>query len=82
MDKKLYYVSRTDVTYFDEFSSMVICATSEEEALTMLPDSKDFSVNNKSNEEWLSYPRTVRFIGWAYEDIPVGTIIISSFHAG
>jgi len=81
---KLFHISQNEVSGWDTYSDMVVCAESEDEARKIHPlsDIHDDGWKN-SYDCWCKSPDKVKveYLGEAAEGIGKG-IICSSFHAG
>lgn len=80
---KLYHISQSEVRGLDTYSDAVVCASSEEDAVTIHPGFGWDTDLWSSGREWCKSPDsvTVKYLGEATEGIERG-IICASFHAG
>lgn len=81
---KLYLLSQTENNDYDTFDSCVVCAESEEDAKSIMPNhGKGQPFNSEEYNGWASSIENVRCveIGTANEDQERG-VIVASFNAG
>lgn len=89
----LYLVSRTDTIDWDNYSAVVVCAESEEEALNINPNTKQFDYWEKFEEEGELYSKygswatrkedlEITRLGYDLNDETPKGFILGSFHAG
>lgn len=79
---KLYYLSQNDNNNYDTYDSIVVCAESEEDAMTIDPYGEPY-VEDQEHYSWAKKATSIscKEIGEANDEQERG-VIIASFNAG
>tara|TARA_R100000951_G_C2637073_1_gene179643 strand:+ start:1054 stop:1299 length:246 start_codon:yes stop_codon:yes gene_type:complete len=79
----LYLLTQDDVDDYDTYDSAVVCAVSEEDAVTIYPSDYGEDWSTSEYRSWALTPDLVKaeYLGQAHSNLKRG-VVLASFNAG
>jgi hypothetical protein len=79
----LYLLTQDDREDYDTYDSVVVCAESEADAVTIYPNNYGTSWNTSEYRSWALTPDLVEaeYLGQAHDNLKRG-VVLASFNAG